>query len=310
MANTVDVAEVRISHPDRELFAATEQSPAITKADYARFIARIAPRMLPHVANRPLSLLRCPQGQGGECFFQKHWTTTPPPGVEPVDIREESGDRAPYLVIRTAQGLVSLVQHGVLEWHPWGATIEAIENPDRAIFDLDPAPDVPFERVAATAERLRAMLKACGLNSWLKSTGGKGLHVVVPIAPTVGWDDLRDFVKLTTAQLMAGDPQGLIDTASKAARTGKIFVDYLRNGRGATAVAPWSPRARTGAPIAVPLAWTVLAALVRADPVHLNSVDQWRASHPRNPWAAMSTSRQALTQRVFEKLLTVDPHIV
>lgn len=307
-AIAVDVGGVRITHPDRELFAAAEGRRAVSKADLARYMLAIAPRLLPHVTGRPLSLVRCPQGQSGACFFQKHWTTTPPPGVEPVDVREESGERAPYLLVRDAVGLVSLVQHGVLEIHPWGARAETIEQPDRAIFDLDPAPDVPFDRVASTAQRLRRLLTACGLKSWLKSTGGKGLHVVVPLAPTAGWGDLHDFVRLTTTQLLLGDPDGLVDTASKAARTGKIFVDYLRNGRGATAVAPWSPRARAGAPVAVPLSWRDLDRLTRADVAHVTTIDAWRTAHPRNPWEAMPRARQALTQRVFEKLLTADPH--
>lgn len=307
-AAAIEVAGVRITHPDRELFAATAETPAVSKVELARYMAAVAKRLLPHVAGRPLSLVRCPQGQTGGCFFQKHWTTTPPPGVELVDVREESGARAPYLVVRDVVGLVSLVQFGVLELHPWGAAAESIEHPDRAIFDLDPAPDVPFARVAATAERLRRLLAACGLKSWLKSTGGKGLHVVVPLAPTAGWGDLHDFVRLTTTQLLLGDPDGLVDTAAKAARTGKIFVDYLRNGRGATAVAPWSPRARPGAPVAVPLAWRDLATLTRADVAHVATIDAWRRAHPRNPWDALVRTRQALTQRVFERLLTADPH--
>jgi bifunctional non-homologous end joining protein LigD len=304
----VEVAGVRITHPDRELFAASDRGPAVSKAALARYMADVAPRLLPHIAERPVSLLRCPQGHDGPCFFQKHWTTTPPPGVEPVEVREESGERAPYLIVRNVTGLVSLVQHGVIEVHPWGAVASAIDQPDRAIFDLDPAPDVAFTRVAATAERLRGLLRQCGLTSWLKSTGGKGLHVVVPLAPTAGWADLHDFVRLTTAQLLLGDPDGLVDTASKAARTGKIFVDYLRNGRGATAVAPWSPRARPGAPIAVPLSWRDLPSMAQADVAHVAHVAAWRAAHPRNPWAAMMRSRQTLTQQVFERLLTADPH--
>lgn len=305
MSRGVEVAGVLITHPDRVVFPQAEEATlGVTKLDVARYVARIAPRMLPHVEGRPLSLVRCPQGQQGACFYQKHWTTTPPPGVELVEVPEESGATAPYVVVRGVQGLVSLVQHGVLEVHPWGARVESLERPDRAIFDLDPAPDVAWSTVVHTAQRLRRVLRACGLTCWVKSTGGKGLHVVVPCAPTVGWNDLHDFVRLTTTSLLAGDPDGLVDTASKAARTGKIFVDYLRNGRGATAVAPWSTRARAGAPIAVPVTWAALPTLESGADVQVATVDGWLETARRDPWSALVRSTQTLTEEVMTRLLT------
>jgi bifunctional non-homologous end joining protein LigD len=294
----VIVDGVTITNPDRVLYA--EQG--ITKRTLAEYYVQVVSRMLPHVVDRPLSLVRCPQGQGGTCFYQKHWPNTLPAGVDTVDVREESGKREPYVVVRDGQGLVSLVQHGVLEVHTWGARADDIEHPDRVVFDLDPAPDVPWNRVVATARRLRALLTACGLTSWVKTTGGKGLHVVLPIAPDISWSDLHDFVRLATARLVADDPHGLIDTASKSARTGRIYIDYLRNGRGATAVAPWSTRAREGAPIAVPISWTQLERLDRGNGVSVADAGAW-LSRFRDPWVAMLRHEQHVTEAVMAQLL-------
>jgi bifunctional non-homologous end joining protein LigD len=307
VSTPVEVTGVRITNPDRVLFRDEgEADGGITKRELAEYVARIAPRLLPHVESRPLSLVRCPQGQEGACFYQKHWTTALPTGIETVQVREESGDREPYVVVRSAQGLVSLVQYGVLEMHPWGARAERLEHPDRAVFDLDPAPDLPWERVVATAKRLRAILRGCGLSSWVKTTGGKGLHVVVPVAPTISWGDLHDFVRLATTRLIAGDPSGLVDTASKAARTGKIFVDYLRNGRGATAIAPWSPRAWPHAPVAVPVSWSALDRLTAADLVHVPTIATWLRTQRSDPWAALLASNQEITEAVMSSLMDPD----
>lgn len=295
------IAGVSLSNPDRVLFP----DQGITKRALAEYYVRVASRMLPHVAGRPLSLVRCPQGQGGACFYQKHWTTVPPDGVEIVEVREESGDRAPYLAISDVQGLVSLVQHGVLEVHCWGAHRNAIERPDLVVFDLDPAPGVPFTRVVQTAKAVRSLLKACKLRSWVKTTGGKGLHVVLPIVPDITWEDLHDFARLTTARLVADDPEGLVDVASKAARTDRIFVDYLRNGRGATAVAPWSTRSREGAPVAVPVSWEQIDTIDAADSVRVGTAASWLRAHRADPWARMHASRQHITEQVMERLLTV-----
>jgi len=300
MPPSASVAGVTLTNPDRVLFDAQ----GITKRMLAEYYVRIAPRMLPHVIDRPLSIVRCPQGQGGPCFYQKHWTTALPPGVCTVDIQEEEGDRKPYLYIQDVQGLVSLVQFGVLEFHLWGARVGHVESPDRIIFDLDPAPDVPWARVANTALRLRALLKACGLASWLKTTGGKGLHVLVPIVPDVTWYDVHDFVRLATARMVADDPDGLVDVASKAARTDRIFVDYLRNSRGATAVAPWSCRSRPGAPVAVPVSWRTLKTLSAGDGVHVNEVSRYLSRARADPWRRVISDRQRLTEAVMELLMT------
>jgi bifunctional non-homologous end joining protein LigD len=300
MTKPVVVAGVTLTHPDRVLYA----DQGITKQSLAEYYVRIASRMLPHVVGRPLSLVRCPQGQGGACFYQKHWTATLPAGVEQVMVREESGEQAPYATVRDVSGLVSLVQHGVLELHTGGGHADDLDHADRAVFDLDPAPDVPWARVVRTAVTLRELLKRCGLRSWVKTTGGKGLHVVVPFDPPISWNDLHDFARLATARLVADDPEGLVDVASKAARTGRIFVDYLRNGRGATAVAPWSSRARAGAPVAVPVSWAQITTLAGGDEVHVGDVRAWLASHRSDPWTSLLRARQPITEAVMERLLT------
>ncbi len=301
MTATADVAGVAITNPDRVVFP----DQGITKRALAEYYELVGPRMLPHVAERPLSLVRCPQGQGTQCFFQKHWTTTVPAGVGVVQIREQKGEGTePYLYVHDVQGLVSLVQHGVLEFHLWGARVEDVESPDRVVFDLDPAPDVPWSRVAEVAQAVREVLRRVGLQSWLKTSGGKGLHVVVPFSGTTTWNDVHDFARLTTARLVADDPGGLVDVASKAAREGRIFVDYLRNGRGATAIAPWSTRSRPGAPIAVPISWSALDALTGGDTVHVKDAREYLTRVTRDPWSAMLRNEQMLTEETYEKLLT------
>lgn len=301
MPARVEVAGVSLSNPDRVVYP--EQG--LTKRQLAEYFVLVAPRLLPHVAGRPLSLVRCPQGQGGACFYQKHWSTALPAGVQLVEVQEENGAKAPYVSVHDVQGLVGLVQYGVLELHCWGAHDDDLEHPDLVVFDLDPAPEVPWARVVHTARTLRALLKACGLESWVKTTGGKGLHVLFPIVADITWNDLHDFVRLTTSRLIADDPGGLVDVASKSARTDRIFVDYLRNGRGATAVAPWSSRARDGAPVAAPVPWTSLEKIGPGE-VTVTTAADWLRTHRRDPWSDMRAHAQRITQEVMERLLTVE----
>jgi bifunctional non-homologous end joining protein LigD len=295
----MNVAGVVLSNPDRVLFP--EQG--LTKRDLAAYYEAIAPLMLPHVADRPLSLVRCPEGRTKSCFFQKHWGRQLPEGVRSVDIRESSGETKPYAVVRDATGLVALVQHGVLEFHLWGARADQVESPDRIIFDLDPDPSVPWKRVQEAALALRTLLQASGLESWLKTTGGKGLHVVVPIARRSTWDEVSGFARAVAYHFAGVHPEQYLARASKAARKGKIFVDWLRNTRGATAVAPWSSRAREGAPVSVPVGWEELPALKRGDPFHVTDVlTLVQRRKGKDPWSAMAASRQRLTRAMTAKL--------
>ena len=293
------IGGVELSSPDRLVYP----DERITKRQLAEYYVAVAPLMLPHAAKRPISMVRCPQGQGANCFYQKHWQHTLPAGLGTVDVAEENGDTKPYVFVKDATGLVALVQYGVMEVHLWGARADDVEAPDRIVFDLDPAPDVAWSRVVDIAKEMRELLADCSLDSWVKTTGGKGLHVVVPVQRTVTWHDVHDFVRLITAHMIGRHPNELLDVASKAKRQGKIFIDYLRNSRGATAIAPWSTRSREGAPVSVPYRWDQLDEIESGDGVKLAGATQLAASLRSDPWADMLKSRQRITQKIMEKLL-------
>ena len=246
------VLGVTISHPDKELWPKFAKGAAVSKLDLARYMEAAAAKMLPHVADRPISIVRTPDGIKGETFYQRHALK----GTQaPVLAIKVSGEAEPYLGINTAAALVALAQQGVTEIHPWGSKPGKPDEPERVIFDLDPAPDVPFDRVIEGAQELRERLTKLGFMPFVKTTGGKGLHVVIAIKDA-GWKETKAFAKAVAMQLEQDQPDRYTTNIAKKARPGKIFVDYLRNDRTSTGVAPWSPRAREGAPIAVPIAWT------------------------------------------------------
>lgn len=245
----MDIAGITLTHPERVLW----QAQGITKGDLAAYYAGIASRILPHVANRPLTLLRCPTGNRKACFVQKH----PWAGLPEAVRRVRDGDDE-WLAVDDASGLVALVQMGVLELHPWGATVGDLERPDRIVFDLDPDDGVPWVRVVEGARAIRAALDGLELKSFVKTTGGKGLHVVVPLEPRAGWDAVKAFAHDMAVRLADEQPERYTTNPQKDAREGRIFLDHLRNSRGATAVAPYSTRARPSAPVALPLAWEEL----------------------------------------------------
>lgn len=248
---------VRLTHPERILWA----EPGITKQGLADFYIEIADWVLPHISGRVLSLLRCPSGVEAKCFFAKHAWAGLTDAVERVNV----GEKDPMLAIHDLGGLLELVQAGVAEIHPWGSRVEKLEFPDRLIFDLDPGDDVPWGSVVDAARDVRSRLQKIGLESFLKTTGGKGLHVVVPVAPVVGWDDAKAFTA-TFAETMAREQPGrYVATMAKRVRHGRILIDYFRNGRGATAVAAYSTRGRPGATVSVPLAWDELSESLKSD---------------------------------------------
>jgi bifunctional non-homologous end joining protein LigD len=238
------------THPEKVLYP----EPGITKRELGEYYELVAERMLPHVRNRPLTLVRCPEGTKKPCFFQKHPGDGTPKEIRLVQVPEGDGT-APYGVIDDVQGLFALVQVGALEIHTWGSHADTAENPDLLVLDLDPDPSVPFARVADAAHELRRVFEGAKLESFVKTTGGKGLHVCVPIRPELSWDEAKGFCRRIAEELVKSAPDRYVATASKSKRRGKIFIDYLRNGRGATFVAPFSTRARSGAPIALPLEW-------------------------------------------------------
>ncbi|HVI99347.1 MAG TPA: DNA ligase D [Sphingomonas sp.] len=247
-------AAVKVTHPDRLIFPDSK----VTKGQLAAYYAAIAPIMLPWTANRPISLVRCPQGRGKKCFFQKHDAGSFGERVHHVDIREKDGAIEPYLYIEDADGLVQCVQMGTIEFHGWGSSVGDIEKPDRIVFDLDPDAGLDFGDVKKAAADLKQHLADMGLTTFPMLTGGKGVHVVVPLKPQAEWDAVKSFADRFARALAEAEPDRFTATMSKAKRKGKIFLDWLRNQRGATAIMPYSARARSGAPVAAPVSWSEL----------------------------------------------------
>ncbi len=279
----VVVAGVTITNPDKVLWPASGDQPAVTKADLARYYERAAERLLPHVADRPVSIIRAPEGIEGERFFQRHAMPGHSPRLKLIDVRE----RKPYVGVADVGGLVAIGQSGGLELHPWGCKPGDPETPEQITFDLDPDEGLGFDDVIEAARLLKPYLEDLGLTPFVKTTGGKGLHVVVPIRADgrsrVEWDQAKAFAKAVSEAVRRDHPERFTTTLAKKARGGKIFLDYLRNGRMATAVAPWSPRARPGATIAFPLSWPQVkpglqpkAYTMAAAPALLKKADPWK----------------------------------
>jgi bifunctional non-homologous end joining protein LigD len=279
-----EIAGVRVTHPDRVLYPGTK----ITKQELIAYYLKVADRMLPHIADRPISLVRCPRGAGQKCFFQKHANEGWPDDFKTVRIKEKSGTDD-YLYIEDEAGLVASVQMGVLELHLWGSMADDVEKPNRMIFDLDPDEGLGFAEVKDAAKDLKKRLEGLDLESFPMATGGKGLHLIVPLTPGHSWDDHRNFAEAVARVMAEEEPERFVATMSKAKRRGKIFVDYLRNQRGATAIAPFSSRARKGAPVAWPVSWSQLARLKNAQPAH---VDEFKLG--ADPWKGYFRTRQKL----------------
>ncbi|SNS83792.1 ATP-dependent DNA ligase LigD phosphoesterase module /ATP-dependent DNA ligase LigD polymerase module [Granulicella rosea] len=293
---TSDRAPVRLTHADKVLDAES----GVTKQQLADFYWAVAERMLPHVAGRPLSLVRCPEGVGSPCFFQKHVNHMLPPGVESVDVPDKkTGKTEPYITLSTAEALAGLAQMGVLEVHPWGSRNDHLEHPDRIVIDLDPDESIPWRALADAALEIRGELKKLELESYLKTTGGKGLHLVVPIKAEHDWAEIKQFAHTFVQMLESQRPELYLTKMSKAARKGRIYLDYLRNERGATAVAAFSPRARPGMAVSLPLSWSELKPAER--PVfRVAEFAQWKARLKSDPWKdfAKNTQRLALENMV------------
>lgn len=247
---------VTITHPDRVVYAEGN----ITKGDVARYYAAAAPFLLPEIENRPISLLRCPSGTKAGCFFQRNVGFGLGADVLPFDWRYK-GRRYQYIYIRDAKGLMEMIQMGVLEIHPWGATVADVHHPDRMIFDFDPDPAISFSAVKKAARDLRARLKKKGLESFVKCTGGKGLHVTVPLKPVHPWAEVKAWAAAMAQEMVAAAPDTYVATMTKSKRAGKIFIDYFRNDYTATAIAGYALRARPGAPAALPMEWDELSRL-------------------------------------------------
>jgi len=264
-------APVRLTNSQKVL----DVESGLTKQMLADYYWAVSSEMLPYIADRPLSLVRCPEGSGKPCFFQKHVNSMLPPGIGSVDIADKHGKVEPYITLSTAEALTGLAQMGVLEVHPWGSCNEDLERADRLIFDLDPDEALEWDVLTGAAVEVRKRLKKIGLESFLKTTGGKGLHVVAPIEPDLRWPELKDFAHRFVLAMEKLNPELYLTKMTKAARKGKIYLDYLRNERGATSVAPFSPRARPGGPVSVPLKWSDLK-LAERPVFRVAEFDEWK----------------------------------
>ena len=282
---------VRLTHPQKIL----DPTSRLTKQQLADFYWAVAPRMLPHIAGRALSLVRLPNGIGGESFYQKNVTATLPPGFDSVPVPDKkTAEIHQYVTLATPEAIAALAQMSVLEVHPWGSLAADLERPDRLVIDLDPDESLPWSVLTQAAADVRARLKALHLESFLKTTGGKGLHVVIPIAPDLAYPEIKQWCHGFVALMERANPRLYLTNMSKAARTNKIYLDYLRNERGATAVAPYSPRARPNVGVAVPLAWSELDLPERPD-FRIANFPDWSARLKKDPWAKMLTTPQPIT---------------
>lgn len=302
-ASAEEFAGVRLTSPDKVLYP----DSGITKLDLAKYYYDIADWILPQIAHRPVVLVRCPEGRKKECFYQKHPGVGTPDFLRQIPIQEKQR-KDNYLVVDDAKDLIALAQMGALEIHAWGSREDKLENPDRLIFDLDPALDVPWERVIDGARQIRQFLDELGLESFVKTTGGKGLHLIIPIDRRHDWDDAKAFCKQVADSIVAADPDHYTANMSKAARPGKIFVDYLRNGRGATSVVPYSTRSKPGATVSTPLTWDELNSQITSDHFNIRNIRDRLTSLREDPWKELRSIRQSLTAPM-KKLNSISPSV-
>ena len=283
---------ITLTSPDKVLYP----SIPLTKRDLAEYDARIAPAMLPYLANRPISLVRCPAGLGGPRFFQRHATKGMSDAIKEIEIPGGETDQ-PYLYIDNEDGLFALTQIGTLEIHDWSVTVDRLEKPDRLVFDLDPDEDLEFDALKEAARHVRDFLADLGLTSFLKATGGKGVHVIAPLTPKAGWPDVKAVARGIADALVAEAPDRYTANPLKRTRTGKIFIDYLRNGRGSSAICNYSPRAKAGAPVATPLRWDELSRLESGAPYSVETLPRRLSQLKSDPWEDFFATRQSITGR-------------
>lgn len=291
------VAGVTLSHPDKMFFPERK----LRKRDIAEFYAGVSSLMVPHLRDRPLSLVRCPDGWNGQCFYQKHAADSVNRSVRRILVPEGKGHSA-YLSASTATAIVGLVQWGAIEMHPWGSRGPKLDRPDRLIFDFDPDDAVEWGDLVTAVRATRALLEQLGLTGFLKTTGGKGLHVVVPIRPVLEWDRVKTFAKAVADLLASNDTDRFTSSMSMAQRKNRIFVDYLRNAEGATAIAPFSVRARANAPVSTPIAWGELAKDVRFDHFNVVNIPARLARLKNDPWSDFFRVRQTITRAAMKRV--------
>ena len=291
------VRGIRISHPDRVIYPELDFS----KLDLVRYYDAVADRILPHVVDRPLTLVHCPNGLLAPCNYMRHRKVWGPDVLRRVRIQEKT-KVGEYLAVDDVKGVIALAQMGVIEIHTWNSTTKSIEKPNRLVWDFDPGPRVKPIAIVNAAKALRELLETLGLESWVKTTGGRGLHVVVPIAPVRMWDECLDFTRAVASALVASDPARFTITFSKTGRESKILIDYLRNNRTNTSVCAFSARARAKGTVSMPIAWNQLTAKLDAERYTVETVPKLMAS---DPWKEYWTSRQKISKKAFDAILRV-----
>ena len=281
------VGTVRVTHPERVVYP----DVGVTKGDVFAYYEAVAPLMLREIGNRPLAIVRCPNGAAGHGFFQKH--VKPGLGKHVLGAPAE-GNNDETIYVKQAEGLLELVQMNALEIHAWGTHVDHVDHCDTIVMDLDPADDVPWKRVVQTAQLIHASMESVGLESFVRLSGGKGVHIVVPLDPPAPWDEAKGFAQKLAHAMSVQDPDGIIDVMTKARRTGKIFVDYLRNGRGATSVASYSLRKHPEATVAMPIEWAELPRVKGPKAYDLRNAPAHLARRKRDPWEGIADVKQRL----------------
>jgi bifunctional non-homologous end joining protein LigD len=288
-----------VTNPDRRMFGA--DGP--TKLELSLYYAQVGDWLLPELVGRPVSLIRCPTGKAADCFFQRHALSGMPDAVKQISLREKAG-RADYLYLEDARGLLALAQFGAVEFHSWGCRVDQPERPDRMVFDLDPDESLPWRETIKAALEVREALQNLGLVPFVKTTGGKGLHVVVPLARRQAWPEVRRFSEAFATHMARRLPTRFTSNMAKSSRRGRIFLDYLRNARGATAVAVYSLRARPGVTASTPVTWEELVEI--DDPTDFNyATVPVRLREVDDPWAELAQSARPLTKEMERRLQAV-----
>ncbi|EAR51245.1 hypothetical protein OG2516_14561 [Oceanicola granulosus HTCC2516] len=289
LVSDADLATIWLTNPERRLFGRSGPK----KLDVALYYARVGDVMLPHLFGRPVSLVRCPSGKVEECFFQRHAFTGMPPSLGTFELERADEENRTYLTIEDVRGYLALPQFGIIEFHSWGALRERLETPDRITLDLDPGDDVPWREVVEAALHIRGELAALGLVPFVKTTGGKGLHVLVPIEPRRRWKSVHAITGAIAERLARANPRTFVTTMAKRARAGRIFLDYHRNARTATAVAPYSLRARTNLPVSTPIHWADLESVDASADLNYSTVPGLVAASG-DPWAELDAHARDL----------------
>ena len=291
-------SKVAFTHLDKVLYP----EEGITKGAVIAYYAIASQWLLPHLKGRPLTLVRYPNGATKPGFFQKHAKLGVPKAIGRIAIADEGGEESEHMVVADRDGLLAAVQMGSLELHVWGSRVDKVEKPDIVVFDLDPDPSVGWAQVVEAAVSMRDYLRELELESWVKTTGGKGLHVVVPIDRRLEWDAVKSFSKGAASEFAARSPRSFTVNPMKAQRKGKIFLDYLRNGRGATAVAPYSTRARPGAPVATPITWAELTRGAKPSDFDVTTVPERLHKMKKDPWAGLLAAKQRISAALLRRL--------